>query len=73
MLHTVYGKVSTNEFKPTFDDPVKQAEFIADVKDMYSKLSDEQFNKHWVLRLQEDDKQVLDALYDAYQRRQILG
>lgn len=69
MLDTIYGKVSTNEFKPTFSDPETQKSFIENVKEMYSKLSDDRLEKHWNLRLQIDDNQVLDALIQEHQKR----
>ena len=69
MLNSIYGKISTIEFKPTFGDTETQKRFIEDVKEMYSKLSDDRFELHWNLRLQIDDNQVLDALNQEYYKR----
>lgn len=69
MINTIYGKVSTNGYKPTFDNPVKQAEYKNDTVEMLSKLSDGRFKKHWDLRFQVDDPDVVNALYNEYAKR----
>ena len=69
MINTVYGKVSTNELKPTFDDPEVQARYIEDLKVTFARMSDERFQKHWNLRLQNDDPQVVDLIYQEYAMR----
>lgn len=69
MIDTVYGKISTSEMKPTFNDPEVQARYIEDLKVTFARMSDERFQRHWNLRLQNDDPQVVDLIYQEYAMR----
>ena len=66
---SIYGKISTNPYKPTFDNPDEQSQWKQDNIEMLSKLSDEQFMKYYNNRMAYDDPDMVDAIYQEYAKR----
>ena len=68
-IDTPYGCVSTSPLKTTFDDGDTQSRLKNDTIEMLSSLSNEKFMKYWNKRMQFDDPDIIDAIYQEYRKR----
>lgn len=68
-VNTPYGSVSTNPLKPSFDDRDTQTSLKNDTIEMLSSLPNERFMKYWDKRMQFDDPDIIDAIYQEYRNR----
>lgn len=68
-IDTLYGGVSTNPLKPTFDDAETQNRWKNDTIEMLANLDDKQFMRYWNNRMKYDDPDTVDAIYREYYKR----